>query len=325
MVFLFNLLHSQLLVTVPKPTTPFTDQTVIVTGANTGLGFEAAKHIVSLSARKVILACRSLERGEAAKRAIEESTKRTDVVEVWELDLSSYGSVKAFATRATGLERLDVLLENAGIATQEFRMAEDNEATITVNVVSTFLLGLLLLPKMRETKENFGVTPRLTVVTSALHFRAKFEERKRQGIFGALNDKKTAKMADRYNTSKLLEILIVRHLTSFSGFKTGETSAVVINTVNPGFCHSELTREASGFPINVAKAIMARTTEEGSRDLVIAASAGKESHGEYVSDGHVAGVSQFVASEKGAAAGQRVWEELSQKLEAIQPNILHNL
>ena len=197
MVFLFNLLHSQLLVTVPKPTTPFTDQTVIVTGANTGLGFEAAKHIVSLSARKVILACRSLERGEAAKRAIEESTKRTDVVEVWELDLSSYGSVKAFATRATGLERLDVLLENAGIATQEFRMAEDNEATITVNVVSTFLLGLLLLPKMRETKENFGVTPRLTVVTSALHFRAKFEERKRQGIFGALNDKKTAKMADR--------------------------------------------------------------------------------------------------------------------------------
>ena len=197
MVFLLNLLHSQLLVTVPKPTTPFTDQTVIVTGANTGLGFEAAKQIVSLSARKVILACRSLERGEAAKRAIEESTKRTDVVEVWELDLSSYGSVKAFAARANGLERLDVLLENAGIATQKFRMAEDNEATVTVNVVSTFLLGLLLLPKMRETKESFGVTPQLTVVTSELHFIAKFEERKRQGIFGALNDKKTAKMADR--------------------------------------------------------------------------------------------------------------------------------
>ena len=93
----------------------------------------------------------------------------------------------------------------------------------------------------------------------------------------------------RYPTSKLLEILIVRHLTSLSGSKTGGKSAVVINTVNPGFCHSELTREASGFPINVLKATMARTTEEGSRNLVIAASAGKESHGEYVSNGHVAG------------------------------------
>ena len=198
MVFLLDFLRSQLLFKVPEPTTPFTDQTVIITGANTGLGFEAAKHFVALSAKKVILACRSIEKGEAAKVAIEESTKRTGVVEVWALDLSSYDSVKTFAERTNGLERLDVLLENAGIETREFRMMEDNESTITVNVVSTFLLALLLLPKMRETNEKFGVLPTLSIVSSALHFLANFDEKKGENISATLNDKKTAKMGDRY-------------------------------------------------------------------------------------------------------------------------------
>lgn len=71
----------------------------------------------------------------------------------------------------------------------------------------------------------------------------------------------------RYQTSKLLEVLLVRHLTSLRGSKTANSSAVVINTVNPGFCHSELTREISNIVVTVAKALLARTTEEGSRNL----------------------------------------------------------
>ena len=105
--------------------------------------------------------------------------------------------MKAFARRANSLERLDALLENAGINYRKFSMMEDNESTITVNVVSTFLLALLLLPKMRETSKTFGVLPRLTVVTSEVHFIAYFEEKKEKDIFAALNNEKTAKMADR--------------------------------------------------------------------------------------------------------------------------------
>ena len=60
---------------------------------------------------------RNLEKGEAAKKSIEESTRRTGVVQVWQLDLASYESVKDCAKRAQGLERLDVLVENAGIVT----------------------------------------------------------------------------------------------------------------------------------------------------------------------------------------------------------------
>ena len=84
-----------------------------------------------LDAEKVILAVRNVEKGEAAKRSIEETTNRKNVVEVWQLDLASYESVKQFAKKANGLRRLDAIVENAGIATRNFRVSEDNESTIT--------------------------------------------------------------------------------------------------------------------------------------------------------------------------------------------------
>ena len=74
---------------------------------------------------------RNLEKGEQAKKSIEESTQRTGVVEVWELDLASYQSVKQFAAKAQNLERLDVLVENAGIDARTFSLAEEQERTIT--------------------------------------------------------------------------------------------------------------------------------------------------------------------------------------------------
>lgn len=134
LTFMYNLLYSQWLVNIPIPTKSFEGQTVIVTGANVGLGFEAAKHFTKLGASRVIIACRSLEKGEDAKKKIEESTKRNGALEVWQLDLSSYDSVKEFAARASKLDRLDVLLENAGVQTSDFKLVEEDETTITVNV-----------------------------------------------------------------------------------------------------------------------------------------------------------------------------------------------
>ena len=93
-------------------------------------------------------------------KSIEDSTGRTGVVEVWQLDLSHYESVKEFAKRAQGLARLDILVENAGIVTFEFSMMEDNESIITTNVVSPVLHSLLLLPKLRETGAKFNTLPR---------------------------------------------------------------------------------------------------------------------------------------------------------------------
>ena len=191
-------IYSQLIFTPPYPKTKFSGQTVIVTGSNVGLGLETARHFVRLNAKKVILAVRSLEKGEAAKESILKSEKKTaDVIDVWKLDLSSYQSSKDFAKRVEGLERLDILIENAGIVTEDWRITEDNESTITTNVVSPIFHALLLLPKLRQTAIKFRTIPHVVFVTSFVHWLTQFQEQKEERIFEALADKNKANMANR--------------------------------------------------------------------------------------------------------------------------------
>ncbi len=151
------------------------------------MGLEAARHFARLNASKVILAVRSRSKGLAAKKSIEASTKRLNVVEVWDLDLTSYDSVKAFAGKVNGLERLDVVIENAAVFKFEREVQEGNEVSMTVNVISTFLLALLVLPKLRETGVKFNTLPVLTFTGSFTHADARFPERKAEKIFEELN------------------------------------------------------------------------------------------------------------------------------------------
>jgi NAD(P)-dependent dehydrogenase (short-subunit alcohol dehydrogenase family) len=182
----------------PYPKKRFDDQTIIVTGSNTGLGLEAARHFVRLGAAKVILAVRSVEKGEEAATSIAETEKREGVVEVWELDLGSYASVKEFAARAATLERLDIVVSNAGVYLYDFSRAEDNETTTTVNVVSTFLLGILLLPKLRESSKKLGKPAVLTFVGSFVHYMTTFPEGDAENILQGLAKEEGARMTDRY-------------------------------------------------------------------------------------------------------------------------------
>lgn len=147
-------------------------KTFIVTGANTGLGFEAAKHLIRCRSERVILAVRSLERGEEAKRRIEADTSVAGVAEVWQLELSSYDSIKAFVKKVEQLERLDAIIENAGVAAPDFTLSEGYETTITVNVIGTFLLAALVLPKLRATAKKTGQKTDLTIVGSGAGFYA---------------------------------------------------------------------------------------------------------------------------------------------------------
>lgn len=328
-------LHSQLIVKLPVPATSFEGQTVIVTGSNTGLGFEAAKYFAKLRASKVILAVRSLKNGENAKALIEQSTScGSNVVEVWTLNLSSYDSVKEFAERVNKeLPRVDVLLENAGKGTFQFSKEEDNESTITVNVISTVLLALLLLPKLKKTALEHNTRPTLTFVTSELHGDAAFAERKiaeSNGIewFDALADEaiSKSKMMDRYNISKLLLTLAVQKLGMLT--EPANEYPLTINSVAPGLCESDLQRELTG-ALGVIfwffKKAFARTTEEGSRTLVNAAGSGVESHGQYLMNCKVYPTGGLTKGKDANAIRDRVWRELSQKLDRIQPGVTTNI
>ncbi|QDS72120.1 hypothetical protein FKW77_003791 [Venturia effusa] len=302
---------------LPHPDGDFTGQTIVVTGSNCGLGLEAARHFVRLQAKLVILACRNEVMGMLAKTCIEKSAERTGVVEVWPLDLASFDSVKEFCKRLERIERIDVLIANAGIATPKFDLIEGFESTITINVISTFLMISLLIPKMKESGEQFGKTPIVVVVTSDAHHMAKFPERSAANVFDAFRNQDSRGQDDRYPTSKLLEILIVREIAS-------SLCGVVINSVNPGYCKSQLQRYATPlryFLVKVGGFFIARSTEVGSRTLFAGAVGGEETNGKYMSNCIVASPAAWINTEHGLQVGKKIWSNLLEVLETVQPGI----
>ncbi|KAM0273207.1 hypothetical protein ACHAQH_008398 [Verticillium albo-atrum] len=320
-------LQSQLLTILPYPTQSYDGKTIIVTGSNVGLGKEAARHFARLGASRLILAVRSQEKGLAAKDDIESTTQcGKDVIQVWDLDMSSYASVQKFAVRVEAeLDRVDMFCANAGIASSTYETAEDNEKTITVNVVSTFLLAALVLPKLKTTAKTFGTRPTLSITASEVHAWTELPQRSAPTgeFYNTLN--KNAKEANRtddyYPISKLLEVFGVRSIAEQS---PAATFPVTVNCVNPGLCHSELSRNVSSWEalrFAVLKWLIARTTEAGSRTIVHAASQGADTHGQYMSDAHIEQPSSFVRSEEGKKTQDRVWAELMAKLEIIQPGV----
>lgn len=133
-------------------------------------------------------------------------------------------------------------------------------------------------------------------------------------------------MLDRYNVSKLLEVFVVRYIA-----RTHPVSQlhVTLNTLTPGLCQSELLRDANPFMAAIAwliKALVARTTEVGSRTLVHGGvAAGEETHGKFMSTCSVLQCAKVVEGPGGKELEERVWGELSEKLEAIVPGVTKNL
>lgn len=276
---------SNLFITLPYPEASpgLSSQTIIVTGSNTGLGYEASQHLLRLGVGKLIMAVRNLDKGREARTKLLKATSRSpDSVEVWHLDMSSYDSVKAFASQVnTNLTRLDGVLANAGILTEEFTLIEGNESTMTVNVVSTFLLFFLLLPKLRLSPSP----ARFVVPNSALHYLASTKDLvpdNNVSIFSRLNDPKRANIVALYNTSKLLVIYIMRELDS--QMKKSGKQAVILNTPNPSYCKTDLLRNSTQ---TAPPDFLARTQEMGSRALVHAVLAGPETSGQYLTNCHV--------------------------------------
>jgi NAD(P)-dependent dehydrogenase (short-subunit alcohol dehydrogenase family) len=255
--------------------------TYIVTGANVGLGFEVAKHLVEMDSHRVILAVRTPSNGEEAKSKIERETGKKGIAEVWQLDLSKYASVKAFAARAVSeLDRIDGLIENAAVAVLKWATAEGNELSVTVNIISTFLLAVSLLPKLSETATKFDTTPQLTLVSSETGFWASAKtalEKIRDDPFRKMNDREF--FEDRYPLSKCIESIAVFELARRAPLsKTG----VVIDVVNPGLCRTTLMRDgnlAMKMALRTMNFFIGRSAEMGSRAILHAAFTGKEGHG----------------------------------------------
>jgi NAD(P)-dependent dehydrogenase (short-subunit alcohol dehydrogenase family) len=131
-------------------------RSVVVTGANSGIGFQAARVLAERGAN-VVLAVRDITRGEAA------AGRMQGAVQVRRLDLADLASVREFAAGAP--ERIDVLVNNAGVmALPERRTADGFELQLGTNHLGHFALTGLLLGRLLRSPE-----PRVVTVSSALH------------------------------------------------------------------------------------------------------------------------------------------------------------
>lgn len=93
--------------------TNLSNKTVLITGSNAGLGFEAARAVLPHEPGRLILAVRDLEKGNAAREKLEKFKSASTVIETRKLDQASFGSVRAFVNGLDG-QRIDVALLNAG-------------------------------------------------------------------------------------------------------------------------------------------------------------------------------------------------------------------
>ncbi|KAL7904839.1 NAD(P)-binding protein [Trichoderma velutinum] len=293
-------------------------RTYIVTGANVGLGREAARHLVGVGAAKVIMAVRNLEAGEAARKDIVASTGIDGVAEVWHLDLSNYASVRAFASKVTeSLSRIDAVIENAAVAESDNTKAEGHWLTLTVNVISTLLLAILLLPKLRSDSVKFGYTPRLCIVSSSVGLDL-------GDYWAEIKDDPIVKMdADNalgmksYPASKMMELLAVREIARLLPVARG---GVILNAINPGLCETSLPRNSpEAFRATLKEMLdsFGRTAECGSRTLLAGAVADKDSHGSYMDD--CVPSNNKIPDWMDGAANQQGWNSIVTELEKIQP------
>lgn len=212
----------------PAPEADLAGKTVIVTGSNVGLGFETVAHFMRMRASTIIMAVRTVAKGEEAKlQLLKRFPNFEGSILVWELDMASFASTKAFAARVDKeLDTLDIAVLNAGVASNMWKVTKDGwEETyvkraqipranlihlcisfgrLQVNCLSTGLLSILLLPIFSRTFASSGHVnkPHLVVVSSEVHFWAKFAVQDQPNILEALNDQTQHVPADRYQISK---------------------------------------------------------------------------------------------------------------------------
>ncbi|ROV88730.1 hypothetical protein VMCG_10069 [Cytospora schulzeri] len=233
-------------------------KTAIVTGSNTGVGFETCRQLLDLGLSRLILAVRNEEKGKAAAHKLWLGRSlEIDTIQVWPLDLSVYESVVTFAERTRRLDSLDIVNLNAGItpSTRVFNEHTGHDEVIQVNYLSTALLAILLLPVIQEKRANQAEPTRITFTTSEASAWTKFKEKTKTPLLAALDKKGKVDMVDRMMVSKLLGLFFVKRLAEIV-----PPYVAVINAASPGAINdSEFNREwDKTFTGSIAKMVLRR-------------------------------------------------------------------
>lgn len=227
----------------------FVGRTVIVTGANSGLGLVTARELARVGAR-VILACRDIEKGSDAAAGMPGD------VQVRRLDLQNLDSIRDFAD---SIAVVDVLINNAGIMAVPYAITKDGfESQIGTNHLGHFALSNLLLPK---------ITERVVTVSSLAHLAGRIRLRD-------LNCKARPYAAwPAYGQTKLANLLFT---TELQRRLTAAGSSLQAHSAHPGYAATNLqgrTGNRFGTPFWLAgNRVFATSAEAGTRPTLYAAS-----------------------------------------------------
>jgi protochlorophyllide reductase len=283
-----------------------TGRTVLVTGANSGLGLRTAQVLAAKGAH-VIMGCRSAERGEAARRSV------TGSAEVLELDLADLGSVR---TAAAKVEALDVLINNAGIMAVPYgKTADGFERQFGTNHLGHAALTWLLLPTLRQRPGA-----RVVTVASLAHQYGRID-------FEDPNwEHRSYSHRGSYGQSKLANILFARELER----RSAEVTSIA---AHPGITATELTNNMASAHDSLFLRIGGRishlfsqSVEMGALPQLYAATAPDARGGEYYGPdsfngmrGHPA-VARMTSAARDDLAASRLWD-LTVKLTGVTPDL----
>jgi len=266
-----------------------TGKVCIVTGASAGIGKQTALGLARLGA-VVVMLCRDRVRGEAAQREIKQKSGN-DTIELMICDLGSQNSIRQFASEFKQRhDRLDVLINNAGVLLRERSLTEDGiETTFAINHLGYFLLTKLLLDLLKQSAPS-----RIVNVASAAH------------KYGKLNIAAWVTGADysafgAYANSKLANVLFTYELA-----RRLEGTKVTANCLHPGAVGTNLFR---GLPklLQAAIALVTIGPERGARTSIYLASSPEVEgvNGKYFARRKQESSSQASYDEK---AARRLWE-----------------
>jgi len=242
------------------PSYDMSNKTVIVTGANSGIG-KATSLLIAKSGAHVVMACRSKERGKAALDEIKTVVPEAKL-ELMSVDLGDFDSIVNFCAEYKKTHNtLDVLVNNAGVVLAKWQKSKyELEEMFTVNHLGTALMTMSFLDILE--KNNGRI---VTVASNAHVFSSELTKERLMGHPFTQEEIGTEPGAmttmKQYGFTKLCNILFTNELNKEL---RNRKSTVSVFAVHPGWVESGLGGDGKGFFMKTIESIVAKTPEEGS-------------------------------------------------------------
>ncbi|PWY93063.1 putative carbonyl reductase [Aspergillus sclerotioniger CBS 115572] len=313
------------------PRTSLEGKTCLITGANTGIGFETARQMLTLKASRVIITARDKSKGQHAVAALCQDPEVVAAnpsarIEMFHLDLDDYHSGLALCDQVKReVPDLDVLLCNGGMNIMSYQESKNgHEQVMQVNCYTHFLIVLELLPLLQATAVKRKSPSRVTFVGSGTqyhHTLTKAPLADNENVLSHYDDTKIYHGLQRYSDSKLVVNAFIRRLA-----RIVSDSEVIVNNFCPGLV--ETTGFDRGIPrwlkiiMYVYRGTSSRPLKHAGWTAIYAtAVSGRESHGKFMQSNKIDPGPPFLNQPAGNDFLERLWTDFVADVAPLDPKL----